>query len=66
MEQKLHVLDETDFANILHQVLAKIKGDELKIFILARKKDVPKSELPKKVKLDDAIKGENNLISWAL
>ena len=30
-------LDERDFSNVLHEVLAKIKGDELKIFILARK-----------------------------
>ena len=43
-------LDETDFANVLHEVLTKIKGDELKIFIIARKQDVPMSKLPKKKK----------------
>ena len=59
-------LDETVFADVSHEVLAKVKGDELKIFILARKQDVPKSKLPKKGKLDDAIKGEKNLISLAL
>ena len=56
-------LNETCFSNVLYKVLEKIKGDELKIFILARKKDIPKSKLPKKGKLDDAIKGEKNLIS---
>ena len=40
-------LDETDFANVSHEVLAKIKGDELKIFIFAIKQDVYKSKLPK-------------------
>ena len=43
--------------------MEKIKGDELKIFILSRKQDIPKSKLPKKGKLDDAIKGEEKLIS---
>ena len=56
-------LDETDFANVSHKVLEKIKGDGLKIFIIARKQDIPKSNLPKKGKLDNAIKGEKNLIS---
>ena len=58
-------LDETDFSNVSHEVLEKIKGDELKIFILARKQDVPKSKLPKKRKLDDSIKFEKNLIYLA-
>ena len=56
-------LDETDFANVSHKVLEKIKGDGLKIFIIARKQDIPKSNLPKKGKLDNAIKGEKNLFS---
>ena len=46
--------------------MEKIKGDELEIFILARKEDLTKSNLQKKGKLDDAIKGEKNLISLAL
>ena len=58
-------LDETDFANVSHEVLAKIKGDELKIFILSIKQDVPKSNLPQKGNFIDAIKGEKNLISLA-
>ena len=41
-------LDETDFANVLHELLAKIKGGKLKIFILAIKQDVPTSTLLKK------------------
>ena len=45
--------------------MEKIKGDKLKIFILARKQDVPKSNLTKKEKLDDDFKGEKNLISLA-
>ena len=43
--------------------MEKIKGDELEIFILARKEDLTKSNLQKKGKLDDAIKGEKNIIS---
>ena len=42
------VLDETYFANVSHEVFAKIKGDKLDIFILSRKQDVPKSKIPKK------------------
>ena len=60
---KEYGLDETDFANVSHEFLTKIKGDELKIFIIARKQDVPMSKLPKKRKLEDSIKGEKNLIS---
>ena len=52
-----------DFSNVSHEVLEKIKRDELKIFILARKQDVPKSKLPKRGKLDNAIKVKKNLIS---
>ena len=40
-------LDETDFDNVLHELLEKIKGDELKIFILTRKQDVRKSKITK-------------------
>ena len=38
----------------------------MEIFILARKRDVSKSKLPKEGKLDDDIKDEKNLISLAL
>ena len=55
--------DKTDFSNVSHEVLMKINGDELKIFILARKQDVPKYKLPKMGNLDHAIKGDKNLIS---
>ena len=58
-------LDETVFSNVSHEVLAEIKGEKLKMFILARKQGVPKSKLPKKGKLYDAIKCEKNLISLA-
>ena len=58
-------LDETDFANVSHELLAKIKGGKLKIFILAIKQDVPTSTLLKKWKLENAIKGEKNPISLA-
>ena len=57
-------LDETYFAYFLHEVLEKIKSNELKIFIVARKQDVYKSKLPKKGKLDDATYGDKNLISF--
>ena len=40
-------IDETDFDNVSHELLEKIKGDELKIFILTRKQDVRKSKIPK-------------------
>ena len=56
-------LDETGFPNVLHEFLAKIKGAELKILVLAWKKDVLKSKLPKKRKIDYAIKGGKKLIS---
>ena len=55
--------DKTDFSNVSHEVLMKINGDELKIFILARKQDVPKSKLPKNGGIDNAINGKKNLIS---
>ena len=42
--------------HVLHKFLAKIKSEKLNILILARKKDVPKSKLPKEGKLDDDIK----------
>ena len=56
-------LDETDFASVSHEVLAKIKGEKLKMFILTINQDVTKSKILKKGKLNDAIKVEKNLIS---
>ena len=62
---KEDVLHETDFDNVSHEVMAKIKRDELNILIFAIKNDAPKSNLPKNGKLFDAIKGKKNLISFA-
>ena len=50
-------LNESNIENITHDILEKCTSDELKAFILARKKDLPKSKLPKKGKLGDAIVG---------
>ena len=55
-------LDDTDFSNVSHEVLAKIKGDKIKIFTLSIKQDVPNSKLPKRGKLGYAIRGEKSLI----
>ena len=48
-----------------HEQFSKFSGDELKTFIMSRKSDLPKSKLPKKGKVADAILGERNLISIA-
>ena len=53
------------FEEITHELLYKIKSDYLKSFILARSKDLPRSRLPKKGKIGDAILGENNLLKLA-
>jgi len=43
---------------IFYMKFGKAYRDELKTFILARRKDTSKSKLSKKGKLADAIKGE--------
>ena len=53
------------FEEITHELLYKIKSDDLKSFILARSKDLPRSRLPKRGKVGDAILGENNLLKLA-
>ena len=60
--------NEATFENIKllqHENIVKANCDQLKAFILARKKDVCKSHLPNKGKVADAILGEKNLISLA-
>ena len=51
--------------NLQHESFAKVNVDILVSFILARRDDVPKSKLPNKGKIADAIRGEINLISMA-
>ena len=51
--------------NVTHEALEKCNANELGSFICVRKTDLPKSNLPKKGKISDAIKGENNLNSMA-
>ena len=48
-----------------HEIFSKLTGEELKVFILARKDAVPKSRFSKKGKVGDAILGENNIIKNA-
>ena len=57
--------DESYLKEVTHEVLDKCNGNELKSFILVRKTELPKSKLPQKGKIIDAIKGENNLLSIA-
>ena len=54
-----------DVTSMTHEQFSKCNGDELKTFIMSRKSDLPKSKLPKKGKVADAILGERNLISIA-
>ena len=57
-----HICEEA-IREIEHESIAKCTVEGMKAFILCRREDLPKSKLPKKGKISDAIKGERNLIA---
>ena len=49
-------------AQIEHETISKCTSEQLKTFVHVRRPDLPKSKLPKKGNVSDAIKGADNLI----